>query len=70
MRVFVGVAFLLASTPVLAHSEGPAAATAITKPTPPAKPVSTSIVGHSGGTDANGCHVNHTTGLYHCHTPK
>lgn len=22
---------------------------------------------HSGGTDAYGCHLNHTTGLYHCH---
>ncbi len=25
---------------------------------------------HSGGTDANGCHTNHKTGDYHCHTPK
>lgn len=22
---------------------------------------------HSGGTDAYGCHTNHTTGGYHCH---
>ena len=22
---------------------------------------------HSGGTDANGCHLNHKTGIYHCH---
>lgn len=22
---------------------------------------------HSGGTDANGCHLNHKTGVYHCH---
>lgn len=22
---------------------------------------------HSGGTDANGCHTNHKTGVYHCH---
>lgn len=22
---------------------------------------------HSGGTDANGCHKNHKTGVYHCH---
>lgn len=27
-------------------------------------------VQHSGGTDANGCHKNHTTGDYHCHNPK
>ncbi|MER9188630.1 YHYH domain-containing protein [Mesorhizobium australicum] len=23
--------------------------------------------GHSGGTDSNGCHMNHKTGVYHCH---
>jgi hypothetical protein len=25
---------------------------------------------HSGGTNADGCHTNHRTGDYHCHTPK
>lgn len=25
---------------------------------------------HSGGTDASGCHMNHSTGVYHCHNPK
>ena len=25
---------------------------------------------HSGGTNAAGCHTNHKTGHYHCHTPK
>ncbi|MFK4794661.1 YHYH domain-containing protein [Sphingobium sp. ZW T5_29] len=25
---------------------------------------------HSGGTDSNGCHTNHSTGDYHCHNPK
>ena len=25
---------------------------------------------HSGGTNAAGCHTNHSTGDYHCHTPK
>lgn len=25
---------------------------------------------HSGGTDASGCHTNHSTGEYHCHNPK
>lgn len=24
-------------------------------------------VWHSGGTDSNGCHYNHKTGVYHCH---
>lgn len=22
---------------------------------------------HSGGTDRNGCHLDHKTGVYHCH---
>jgi hypothetical protein len=22
---------------------------------------------HSGGTDSAGCHMNHKTGVYHCH---
>lgn len=22
---------------------------------------------HSGGTDSLGCHINHKTGVYHCH---
>ena len=26
--------------------------------------------GHSGGTNAAGCHTNHSTGVHHCHTPK
>ena len=26
--------------------------------------------GHSGGTNAAGCHMSHSTGDYHCHTPK
>lgn len=25
---------------------------------------------HSGGTNASGCHTDHRTGDYHCHTPK
>jgi hypothetical protein len=25
---------------------------------------------HSGGTNAQGCHTDHRTGDYHCHTPK
>lgn len=24
-------------------------------------------VAHSGGTDASGCHMDHKTGIYHCH---
>lgn len=29
--------------------------------------VSLSAFAHSGGTDARGCHVDHRTGVYHCH---
>jgi len=25
---------------------------------------------HPGGTNAEGCHTDHRTGDYHCHTPK
>lgn len=25
---------------------------------------------HSGGTNADGCHTNHETGEYHCHSAK
>ena len=28
------------------------------------------VLGHSGGTNAAGCHTNRRTGDYHCHTPK
>lgn len=28
------------------------------------------VSAHPGGTNANGCHTNHSTGQYHCHTPK
>ena len=30
----------------------------------------TDVLGHSGGTNAAGCHTNHSTGDYHCHTAK
>ena len=28
------------------------------------------VFSHSGGTNADGCHTNRSTGDYHCHTPK
>jgi len=31
---------------------------------------STTAFSHSGGTNAAGCHTNHRTGDFHCHTPK
>lgn len=32
--------------------------------------VSPPALGHSGGTNADGCHTNRKTGDYHCHAPK
>ncbi len=26
-----------------------------------------SLFAHSGGTDSAGCHMDHKTGVYHCH---
>lgn len=26
-----------------------------------------SLFAHSGGTNAQGCHTDHKTGVYHCH---
>ncbi|QDX28082.1 YHYH domain-containing protein [Sphingomonas suaedae] len=28
------------------------------------------LAGHSGGTDANGCHMDRKAGTRHCHRPK
>lgn len=28
---------------------------------------SSTVIDHSGGTDASGCHHDHKTGGYHCH---
>jgi hypothetical protein len=29
--------------------------------------VTAAAFAHSGGTDSYGCHLNHKTGVYHCH---
>lgn len=29
--------------------------------------ITSMAVAHSGGTDSAGCHVDHRTGIYHCH---
>ncbi|WP_082699561.1 YHYH domain-containing protein [Novosphingobium barchaimii] len=62
-------AVLFGAVPAIAHE---------TVETVKAKPVApkgqqvqqTQTAQHSGGTDANGCHTNHSTGVYHCHNPK
>lgn len=74
MRLLIVTAFLMASTPAFAHDEKQAPQAAAAKPakaSAAAKPVARALVtGHSGGTDANGCHTNSQTGDYHCHNPK
>jgi len=32
--------------------------------------ISFNVNSHSGGTNAGGCHMNYTTGQYHCHQAK
>ncbi|WP_108004727.1 YHYH domain-containing protein [Mycoplana dimorpha] len=32
-----------------------------------ASSIASSAWAHSGGTDSNGCHTNHSNGTYHCH---
>lgn len=29
--------------------------------------LTTILTAHSGGTNAQGCHLDHKTGIYHCH---
>lgn len=29
--------------------------------------LSTTAMAHSGGTNASGCHIDHRTGVMHCH---
>lgn len=61
---------LIVSAPALAHEEKPKTLVPAPKPVPNVQPLNTNSAKHSGGTDANGCHTNHATGIYHCHNPK
>jgi len=65
-------AALSAASPAFAHEEKPKAAVnaPAPKPAPEVNGDRTTSAQHSGGTDANGCHTNHSTGVYHCHNPK
>lgn len=69
-QVFACASVFALSAPVVAHDEpAKTSKTTVIKSTQK----STSVPGapqHSGGTDANGCHKNHSTGEYHCHKPK
>ncbi|KKW90614.1 YHYH domain-containing protein [Sphingobium chungbukense] len=68
--IIIGV---FASTGGLAHEAAennrPKAADEAVKVAAPGKGENKSRA-HSGGTDSNGCHTNHSTGEYHCHNRK
>ncbi|MBF7015060.1 YHYH domain-containing protein (plasmid) [Novosphingobium resinovorum] len=64
-------AIVLSATPALAHEDtNTAKPTAIAAPATKPQQGQSQTPQHSGGTDANGCHKNHSTGEYHCHRPK
>lgn len=58
----ISLLFSLVSTTALAHDANPATNKETAQDAGKSK--------HSGGTDSKGCHKNHKTGDYHCHTPK
>ena len=68
---FVGLgAAILIATPAVAHErEVQSKLTPAVRQLPP-QLKGTKPAQHSGGTDANGCHTNHSTGDYHCHKPR
>lgn len=73
MKLFQTVAYMSVlglAAPAIAHDGRPKTPdTPVAKTTQ--KPTSTPTAPqHSGGTDASGCHTNHSTGVYHCHKPK
>lgn len=70
--VFVVSLALTIAAPAVAHDPAPSKpGKAVQAATDAMKSSTTKAVrGHSGGTDANGCHTNHKTGDYHCHKPK
>lgn len=63
----------VAATGALAHesteNNNRTPAEEVTKVQAPVKN-ETKPTAHSGGTDSNGCHTNHSTGEYHCHNRK
>ena len=65
-RLAICASILTLAAPAVAHEEQ--AKKAVPAPKPVAAPATAPQ--HSGGTDANGCHTNHSTGEYHCHKPK
>lgn len=74
MKAFIAVtlAIVAFSGPVAAHENAEAVKpkSATQQAQPAQLPEKTQAAQHSGGTDAAGCHTNHSTGVYHCHKPK
>lgn len=73
--VTLAASALAMTAPAVAHES--TSGTTSTETPAPKKPFSETTADHtkkplqhSGGTDSQGCHTNHSTGVYHCHNPK
>ncbi len=69
MKILIAAAITLIASAAFAHDAPPKSQPA-TAPKAATQPVTKPVKGHSGGTDAAGCHTNSQTGDYHCHRPK
>ncbi len=70
MRLLIVLAFALSASSAFAHEAPPKTEPVPTPKAAAPQPATKAVKGHSGGTDANGCHTNSQTGEYHCHKPK
>ncbi|WP_371129906.1 YHYH domain-containing protein [Phenylobacterium sp.] len=70
MKLLLVAAISLFASTAFAHETPPKSQSASAPKASPLKPVMKPANGHSGGTDAYGCHTNSQTGEYHCHKPK
>ncbi|WP_409418353.1 YHYH domain-containing protein [Phenylobacterium sp.] len=70
MKIAIVVAMSLIASAAFAHDAPPKSQPATPPKAAPVKPATKPTIGHSGGTDAYGCHTNSQTGEYHCHKPK
>ena len=70
MKLLIAVAMSFLATAAFAHEVPAGTKPAEKAPSTAPKDVVKPVTGHSGGTDAYGCHTNHQTGDYHCHKPK
>lgn len=70
MKILLIAALSLVASAAFAHDTPPKSQPATAPKAASVKPVPKPTNGHSGGTDAYGCHTNSQTGDYHCHKPK